>query len=617
MKKLTKITIPYILVAILSIVFTQQINNTYASSIKEIHVENEKAIEKKRTNPIPFSVNSSLLSPTTSITTAAVTTSGVTSISATDSLGPNLIQNPGIESSDSSGNPIGWAKGGYGVNSRTLNYPVLGNNGTKGLSIKISTYSSGDAKWFFNEVTVTPGKKYRFSDFSKANTPSILTVRYKMADGTFVYKDLANIPPSTSYTQNTVDIIIPTNAISLTIFHLINTVGELDTDDYSLNLVNTATESNNLVPNGNFEIVGSNSSPENWLKGGWGTNTRTFTYPATGVGGSNAAKVTISSYINGDAKWYFNPISIPVGTYTYSDVYTSDVPSIITIQYRNSDGSITYKDLAQLPPNSSLTNASVDFAVTSGVQSITIFHLIKNIGSLTLDNVSVVKKSAPSGVFSTGAVTLRFDDGWLSQYETAVPKLNSVGIKGTFYIVSQQIADLGFPGFMSIAQIKNLYTMGHEIGGHTRTHPFLTSLSPTEQQNEIAGGRSDILSWNVGPIKSFAYPFGDYDSTTISIVQNAGFTSGLSTLDGYVKPTSDRLQLERQGPLVSTPISEIKQWIDTAQANKEWLIITLHAIDNSGTDYSMTPSTFTAMVDYIVSKKIPVVTVTQGLESLQ
>lgn len=607
------------IIMIIVMIYTVSALPAWAKTNKLFQVESSTTPEVNRNKPLPNPTSKSLLPVSNGLLKPAQTTTQSSMIT----LGPNLISNASFEDTDSNGNPTGWNKGGYGNNTRIFSYPVGGNGDAKAAQVTVSNYVSGDAKWFFNDVSVKPGEVYNFSNYSKSDVPSIIDVRYKMSDGTFVYKDIAFVNPNNTYQNTTVEITIPQNVISLTIFHLINSNGTLTVDNYSLNQINAPPSppppppptSNNLVTNGDFETLGTNGLPQGWSKGGWGTNTRIFSYPVNGVNGSKAASVSITSYTSGDAKWYFTPISVPPGIYTYSDQYLSNVPSIITLQLIHIDGSISYKDISTLQASNSFTSVSVDFSIDNSVKSLTVFHLIQSVGSLSIDNVSVQNKAVTSGIFTTGAVTLRFDDEWLSQYKNAIPKMNSSGIKGTFYIVSRQTADDGFSEFMSKAQIKDIYSMGNEIGAHTRTHPFLTTLSQSGQQDEIQGSRSDLLALDVGPILSFAYPFGDYDTTSLSIVQNSGFTSAAATIDGFVSPSSDKYQLERQGPLVNTPLSQIKQWIDDAQTNKKWLIITFHQIDTNGGQYSVTPATFNQIIDYIVQKQIPVVTISQGIQS--
>jgi len=441
-----------------------------------------------------------------------------------------------------------------------------------------------------------------------------------MNDGSFSYPELvSNINPSSSYKKVSVQFTAPQNVKSMTIFHLINSVGNLTTDEYSLSEVTTVQPptpvSGNLVPNPAFEQSGTNGLPLSWGKGGWGTNTRTFTYPEVGVSGSKAVKVSISSYTSGDAKWYFNPIAVTQGNYVYSDDYISNIPSLITLQYQNSNGTFTYKDIQALPAASNFTHTSVIFSVPTGVQAVSVFHLIQGVGFLTMDNVSLTPEQN-QGIFSTGAVTLRFDDGSLSQYQVAYPKLKSAGLKGTFFIISKQLLDYGFSGYMSIAQIKDLYNAGNEIGAHTQDHPYLTQLSSADQQKEILGSRNDLLALNVGPINSFAYPYGDYDNTTLNLVKSDGFSDAAATIDGDVTLTSDKYQLERQSMESTVTLTKAEQWIDNAIAKKEWLILSFHQIDTSGVQYSISPTIFNQVVDYLKLKNVPVVTIQDGIKSL-
>lgn len=530
------------------------------------------------------------------------------------SLGPNLIPNPSLEQAAGSV-PQGWHKGGYGTNTRTLTYPATpAEDGADAISITLSDYTSGDAKWFFDDVGITAGHTYRFSDWSKGSA-SIITIRLQKSDGSYIYKDVASPGASTDYQQNSVDFTVPDGITSLTVFHLLNHDGTLVTDNYSLQEV-TGGAASGLIQNGSFEI-GNPGAPSDWFKGGWGSNTRSFSYPVAGVGGSRAAQVTISSYGSGDAKWYFQPVPVTTGIYTYTDSYSSDVPSILTVQFVDANGNSTYKDVAKLPAAPSFTTASAQFNVSPSTKAISVFHLINQKGTLAIDDASLAQTSSPTGIFQTGAVTLRFDDGWESQYQNAFPIMKKYGLKGTFFIVSQQLADDDFSGFMSIAEIRNLYQAGNEIGAHTRTHPDLTTLSAAQQQAEIQGSRQDILSWHVGPVDSFAYPYGAYDATTLQIVKDAGFSAAAATIGGFATQTSDPYQLEHHEVDSSVTAAQAMKWVDQAAADHEWLILTFHDVSNHPPDsYATTPAIFQQIAAYIAQKKIPVVTVSEGASQI-
>ena len=623
--------------------------------------EIQKKVKEKVTTPKKNKLASSTPIRITPLTPPTKTTSptlsapslfsaqAVTSTTATtSSLGPNLITNNSVEASSSGKLPTGWNTDNYGKNVANFTYPASGYNSKSALKVSISSYSSGDAKWYFSDVPVTPGATYQYSDYYTSNVTSSIDIRYTKNDGSQTYSELASsIPASSAYKNTSVKFTIPQNVKSVTIYHLISRVGTLTTDEFSLNQISSSTTgtttppttgtstgtttatttpptppvAGNLVQNWDLEQAGTGGNPLAWNRGGYGTNSRTYTYPATGANGSKAAKVSISSYTSGDAKWYFNPIQVQPGTYTYSDDFTANIPSTLTVQYQAPDGTYSYLDIGKAPASSaSFSHLTFDFTVPAGVSNITVFHLIEGVGTLNIDNVSVVQKSVITpqigGIFSTGAVTLRFDDGWASNYDTVLPKLKSDGLKGTFFIVSQQLGDNGFSGFLTKPQIQALYSAGNEIGAHTRTHPDLTLLSTTSAQNEILGSRNDLLAMNVGPITSFSYPYGNYNSDIMSLVEQDGFSDAAATIDGEVTPLSDRYQLERLSVESNVTFAQAKQWIDNALAKKEWLILTFHQVDTSGEQYSTTPAIFGQIADYLKQVNAPIVTIAEGAKAL-
>jgi peptidoglycan/xylan/chitin deacetylase (PgdA/CDA1 family) len=590
------------MVLVLPIIFV----NAFALNEKKVQVESLLTPEVKRSGPILDTV-----SPVLKMISRTAT---IEQVSA-----PNIVPNSSLELASSASVPTNWSKGGYGVNNRVFSYPVTGYNSAKAIKVENTSYTSGDSKWYFSDVPVISGHTYKFSDYYISNISSIVDVRFKLADGTYIYKDIVSAPTASSFQYISAEFAAPADAVSMTVFHIIKGVGFLITDEYSItdtSVVITPPDPDNLIPNPDFEQGVAGAFPTNWLRGRWGTNTTSFTYPTASGDGSRAVSLSITNYTSGDAKWYFNPISIPSGDYTYSDQYISDQTTYLTVQYQKVDGTYSYKDIATLPATSNYTKATGSFNVPSGTKAITVFHLIKKVGFLTIDNTTLTLKSLPTGIFSTGAVTFRFDDGWLSQYTNAIPKLKTAGFSATLLIATDQMYDDGYTGFMSESQVAELYDQGFEIGAHTRTHPYLTSLSSEEQQDEIAGSKQDIIDMIGSSATTLAYPFGDYDSDIIQIVKNAGYKAALATIDGYVTPASDKFQLERMPVNSNTTLSQVKNWVDSALLNKKWLILSMHEINDSGSLYSTKPSTFNQIVDYVKSTKIPVVTVEQGIKSM-
>lgn len=84
-----------------------------------------------------------------------------------------------------------------------------------------------------------------------------------------------------------------------------------------------------------------------------------------------------------------------------------------------------------------------------------------------------------------------------------------------------------------------------EVGAHTVTHPFLSTLTAAAQQQEIQRSK-DCLEEIVGhPVSSFAYPHGNYTAETVAVVRAARFACACSTVADTVWQRSDRFQLPR------------------------------------------------------------------------
>lgn len=104
--------------------------------------------------------------------------------------------------------------------------------------------------------------------------------------------------------------------------------------------------------------------------------------------------------------------------------------------------------------------------------------------------------------------------------------------------------------------IWNLVQQGIEIGGHTVTHPILTSLKDREAYYEIVQGKQELEAITGQPVRLFAYPNGkvgvDFDERHVAMVQEAGFTAAFTTAMGAATSQHDRYQLPRSCPWDST-----------------------------------------------------------------
>jgi peptidoglycan/xylan/chitin deacetylase (PgdA/CDA1 family) len=84
-----------------------------------------------------------------------------------------------------------------------------------------------------------------------------------------------------------------------------------------------------------------------------------------------------------------------------------------------------------------------------------------------------------------------------------------------------------------------------EIGGHTVTHPSLPSLTLAEQEQEIVCGARVLESLVGKPIRSFSYPFGDWQEATRQAVIAAGFECAVASGHRIVRSGDNQFALPR------------------------------------------------------------------------
>jgi peptidoglycan/xylan/chitin deacetylase (PgdA/CDA1 family) len=85
-----------------------------------------------------------------------------------------------------------------------------------------------------------------------------------------------------------------------------------------------------------------------------------------------------------------------------------------------------------------------------------------------------------------------------------------------------------------------------DIGGHTATHPNLSTLAEVEQEQEIVSC-ARLLEGTVGrPIRCFSYPFGQRSQATPGIVKAAGFECAVTGEYRRVETGDNRFELPRR-----------------------------------------------------------------------
>jgi peptidoglycan/xylan/chitin deacetylase (PgdA/CDA1 family) len=143
-----------------------------------------------------------------------------------------------------------------------------------------------------------------------------------------------------------------------------------------------------------------------------------------------------------------------------------------------------------------------------------------------------------------------FDDGCFDNYEVALPVLERFGIKATFFVVTgllggSLITSYGNVRLMGSNEIRELASLGHEIGAHSVSHLKLTQV-PLERARKEIGDSKHFLEDLIGKeVISFAYPKGAWNETLKEEVRQQGFRYAVTIQEGLVSDHSDWLALPR------------------------------------------------------------------------
>jgi len=157
--------------------------------------------------------------------------------------------------------------------------------------------------------------------------------------------------------------------------------------------------------------------------------------------------------------------------------------------------------------------------------------------------VDVIRKR---GVEDSKTVAVTFDDGWVDNYQFALPVLQRLSIPATFFVTSKHLIDgTQDEERMSLTQLKELLDAGMSIGGHSRTHPELTKLALERAREEIAGCKADLEHALNVPIRFFAYPGGGVNRHVARLAEEAGYSAACSVLGPHENDRSSLYWLYR------------------------------------------------------------------------
>lgn len=138
------------------------------------------------------------------------------------------------------------------------------------------------------------------------------------------------------------------------------------------------------------------------------------------------------------------------------------------------------------------------------------------------------------------AVTL--DDGYADNYEIAYPIFRKYNVPFCIYLCEKMVkgeiqeSKIEHYRYLSIEHIEHLNNeLLCTLGGHTTSHVHLSQLNEEQQREEIIHCKQWVETITQKPMEDFAYPYGDYNADTISIMKDLGIKRAVAAWGGALR----------------------------------------------------------------------------------
>ncbi|MCC3264826.1 polysaccharide deacetylase family protein [Arthrobacter gengyunqii] len=219
---------------------------------------------------------------------------------------------------------------------------------------------------------------------------------------------------------------------------------------------------------------------------------------------------------------------------------------------------------------------------------------------------------APAHAASPTIVTLTFDDGNDNQVAAAAT-LKAAGLRGTFFVTSGY---LNSPSYMTTAQVQALQADGHEIGGHTVTHPDLAVTGADEAKRQVCNDRVNLTNAGLN-IQNFAYPFASSTPAVETIVKNCGYNSARGLGDvRSVAPESAGMPVAATLPPADLyytaaldqvesnwTLKDLQRVVNQAKTKGGWIQLTFHSIGRANDELSISTALYQQYVNWLRDQK--------------
>ena len=152
--------------------------------------------------------------------------------------------------------------------------------------------------------------------------------------------------------------------------------------------------------------------------------------------------------------------------------------------------------------------------------ALAVMVLMREVGAYA---VNAMTKARSLPIYSVAReekkIAISFDCAWGTEHTDAILKaLDQNDVRCTFFMV--EFWTEKYPEY-----VKKIDEAGHEIGTHSKTHPYMSKLSEAEIRAELSSSSEAISAVTGKKVDLFRPPYGDYDNLVIDTAKSMGIYS--------------------------------------------------------------------------------------------
>jgi peptidoglycan/xylan/chitin deacetylase (PgdA/CDA1 family) len=165
-------------------------------------------------------------------------------------------------------------------------------------------------------------------------------------------------------------------------------------------------------------------------------------------------------------------------------------------------------------------------------------------------------------------VVLTFDDGFADTHTVAAPLLAAAGVRVSIYVVTGAVGGRSAGGdpMLTWRQVVELAELGHEIGGHSRSHAQLDVLPAGAAFAEVSRCKEQLEGQLGRAVRGFAHPHGYSTRRVRRQVAAAGFEYAVGLGNRPASAEDDLYNLSRLTLTARTTRATVQAWLDAESA---------------------------------------------------